>query len=76
MHYYFENPVEEWPEDYIQQLPYSFQEVYQTNVDDTRNRFDRINKIFNPGAESKARFSQKMFCYLSRKGVNVVQCNL
>ena len=59
--HYFETPGEEWPEDYIQQLPYSFQEVYQTNVDDTRNRFDRINKIYNPGAESKTRFLIKMF---------------
>ena len=53
--------IEEWPEDYIQQLPYSFQEAYQTNVDDTRNRFDRINTIFNPGAESKARFISKLW---------------
>ena len=60
--HYFETPGEEWPEDYIQQLPYSFQEVYQTNVDDTRNRFERINKIYNPGAESKTRFlTEKMF---------------
>ena len=67
-HYYFENPGEEWPEDYIQQLPYSFQEVYQTNVDDTRNRFDRINKIYNPGAESKARFfTQNVLLPVSKK---------
>ena len=60
MQFYFENLSEEWPEDYIQQLPYSFQEVYQTNVDDTRNRFDRIDKIYNPGAESKQRFFTKI----------------
>ena len=52
--------IEEWPEDYVQQLPYSFQEAYQTNVEDTRNRFDRIDKIFNPGAEAKPRFSRKI----------------
>ena len=53
-----ETVIEEWPEDYVQQLPYAFQEAYQTNVEDTRNRFDRIDKIFNPGAEAKPRFSR------------------
>ena len=52
--------IEEWPEDYVQQLPYPFQEAYQTNVEDTRNRFDRIDKIFNPGADAKPRFSRKI----------------
>ena len=49
-----ENPSVEWPKDYIRQLPLLFQEVHQKHADDIRNGFDRIDKIYNPGAESKS----------------------
>ena len=51
---------QEWPKDYVYQLPKSFREAYQTDVIRIRTRFDRIDKIYNPSAESKSRVSKNL----------------
>ena len=71
-HLEFENPRSEWPKEYVHHLPTLFQEAYQADVKNMRITFDRIDKIYNPSADSKSRIV-KVKMRLLQCGLQVTQ---
>ena len=51
-------------------LPTIFQEAYQADVENIRIKFDRIDKIYNPSADSKSRIS------IAKVKRRLLQCEL
>ena len=66
----FLNPRSEWPKEYVHHLPTIFQEAYQADVENIQIKFDRIDKIYNPSADSKSRIS------IAKVKRRLIQCEL